>query len=137
MFNKKQKGFTLIELLVVIAIIGLLAGIVLVSLGGARDSAKDARITAEMGSLRTQAEIFATDSGTGYVGFGGSAPIQTALTDINTQNGPGGPVVFNESAIAYCAEVEMNDGWYCIDNTFVSGKFTADPSCSATDLTCN
>ncbi|MDP1629275.1 MAG: type II secretion system protein [bacterium] len=51
-------GFTLIELLVVIVIIGLLAGVLLVTVRSAILKARDGRIISALGQLRTQAEIY-------------------------------------------------------------------------------
>lgn len=58
-----RRGFTLIELLVVIAIIGLLASIVLASLGSAREKARDAKRAQDIRQVQLALELYRNKNG--------------------------------------------------------------------------
>ncbi len=68
--------------LAVIAIIGILAGIVLVSLGGARASARDAKRQADIRQIATAMELYYNDNSAYVAGSAMPTTIGTTLTHV-------------------------------------------------------
>ena len=61
-----RSAFTLIELLVVVVIIGILAGVLVPRLIGARERASDAARVVKVGQVTTAVDMYAQDNGGVY-----------------------------------------------------------------------
>lgn len=140
---KHTNGFTLIELLVVVAIIGLLATIVVGSLNTARGRAGDARVKANLASLRNQAELFYTVNGnygadyaaatcptSGHGFFYGDQTAREIIQE-SDQYGSVTCAADNGSAAAgsassWAVSAPLNDGGsWCVDSTGAAASGTA------------
>lgn len=146
--EKRHRGFTLIELLVVIAIIGILAGMILITLGMVREKARDARIISEMSQIRSAAATFYAGHNDSFTGFDCNVTepelnMPLLCADISNQGGKkpsdgSAGVYIIASDQDFCAEVQLNSGKYwCIDATGISKSYDLNPSCGIPDYTCD
>ena len=119
-FTSYARGFTLIELLVVIAIIGILASVVLVSLGSARAKGSDAKIQEQMSAIRNAAELFATSNSGSYTGMCASTELASLMTPANWPN-TGVPACLGANNggkwAAYHILVSTTTQAVCVDST--------------------
>jgi type II secretion system protein G len=87
---KSNLAFTLIELLVVIAIVGILSGFIIVSLSGATNAAKDAKVKSDIGALERALMVYGVQNNNTYPSTdtypctigGGTTPCTNLATDL-------------------------------------------------------
>ncbi len=131
----KERGFTLIELLVVIAIIGLLAAVVLASLGSARSKGADAAVKSNLDGMRAQAELTASNNSNSYAtvcadaaaalsaaagATGASVGATDAVQTAKTTSAAGSVACSDaQGSCAASAPLSAVDTYWCVDS---SGK---------------
>jgi prepilin-type N-terminal cleavage/methylation domain-containing protein len=110
-----KKGFTLIELMVVIAIIGILVGIIIVSLNKSTDQAKDAKVRSAMGQLRSVAQIYYNNHEYKFSGLASDSEILAIESEIKKN---GGTFEIKAGEEAWAAMTDTPTGrCLCVDST--------------------
>ncbi len=117
--NKKNKGFTLIELLVVIAIIGILSGLIIVSLGDATNQAKEAKIKSALDQVRAVAQIHANANAGSFATLSSAnTKIDNIFAEIVANGGVAEATGLHVSATAWSAYSTTPAGnCMCLDST--------------------
>ena len=87
-YRKKEAGFSLMELLVVITILALLAGIVVVSLAGRVDTAKQKTAKVQIANLEEALDLFRLDTGRYPTDDEGLSALFERPSGLDAWNGP-------------------------------------------------
>jgi prepilin-type N-terminal cleavage/methylation domain-containing protein len=128
--TRSNKGFTLIELLVVIAIIGILASVVLASVGVARDKARIAKVQGDVDQIYKALQLALLGGNKEYLGTNPVgqqslwyAPDCSSATNADTGNDrPNGQYVdFFQTGLAETMDEVPLDPWgnrYWIDSMY-------------------
>jgi prepilin-type N-terminal cleavage/methylation domain-containing protein len=150
--TKLNKGFTLIELLVVIAIIGILSGLIIVSMNSATKQANDARVQASLDQLRTAAQLYAINNNNVFSStteeLALTACTSTASTfmtgdaitlcaDAANYDTATPSIRIKADGTAYCAAFDLQAGTvWCVDSSGYAGLTSAVANCDATNFNC-
>jgi prepilin-type N-terminal cleavage/methylation domain-containing protein len=114
MHRNKNHGFTLIELLVVIAIIGVLSAVILSSLRTARSKGDDVAIESDLGTIKTQSQLYYSENDDVYGTALASGTTGTVLAySANNENLFVGDVTVN-AAVNHALSVASAAGTYAI-----------------------
>jgi uncharacterized RDD family membrane protein YckC/type II secretory pathway pseudopilin PulG len=111
----------ILVLLFVIAGVGILATIVLTSLGSAREKANDVKTEASLSSARVQAELYYSNNQGSYTNVCTDPNGIKSLLESTIHSTDSETYVCNDTKTAWAASVPLNSGNYvCTDSTGVA-----------------